>query len=226
MRGALVCLSSLMLVAGACTPLYVAPALNAPMMSESGEVQAFGTIEATNGAVDGALAFSPVDRFAVAGAVSTAPRGDDKHEHTYGEFAAGTYLPFGIGRLEAYLGAGYGDATGEITIGPEDDRRDVMGKADYARFFAQIDGGLTLGFLDLAGVMRASHLTFWHTASDGTRRTARDLFWEIGSVVRLGWTLLKFEMQMQIGFPVDAHPNIVNNVFQIAIGLHTAFDLY
>jgi hypothetical protein len=44
--------------------------------------------------------------------------------------------------------------------------------------------------------------------------------------VRLGWTLLKFEMQMQIGFPMNRHPNIINNVFQIAIGLHTSFDLF
>ena len=106
MRVAVGCMSLLGLVAGACTPLYVAPALNAPMMSESGEVQAFGTIEATNGAFDAALALSPVDRLAVTGALSTAPRGDDKHEHTYGELAAGTYLPFGIGRFEAFLGAG------------------------------------------------------------------------------------------------------------------------
>jgi hypothetical protein len=220
-------LLALVLALGACTPLYVAPALNAPLLSEPGEVHAFGTLEATSGAFDAALAIAPVDRVAVIGGYSVGPRGDDDHEHTYGEIAAGTFLPFGQGRFEAFLGAGYGDASGEIVVDSVDDRLWIQGQGDYARFFAQIDVGLTFGFLDLGGVMRAAHVTFWHTAAEnGQRRTARELFWEVGSFIRLGWTALKFELQMQFLIPTIPDLNVAMDVFQIALGIHLAFDLF
>ncbi|MBN2496706.1 MAG: hypothetical protein JXR96_19100 [Deltaproteobacteria bacterium] len=220
-------LLALGLVLQACTPLYVAPALNGPLLSEPGELHIAGAIEATSGAVDLDLAFAPYDYVALMGGMSYGSTTyDEDHEHTYAEFGAGTFVPFGIGRFEAFLGGGYGDARGDIILDAVESDDWIGGSGDYARFFCQADIGLELDFLEFGGIIRAAHVTFWHTGEDGRRRTVQEMFWEIGSFFRAGWKVFKFEIQAQFLIPTIPTAPIANNVFQIALGIHLAFDLY
>jgi len=210
---------------GACTPLYVSPAINAPLFGKEGEIHIAGQVEATTSSLDFNLAFSPIKHLGVLGGVSYSPQGDDNHRHDYGEFAVGYFLPFGHGRFETFGGAGYGHAAGDIK--PSNDVDQILGSGDYARFFLQIDIGFSLDFLELGGSMGLAHVTQWHTAADdGVRRTVQEFFVEPGAFIRAGWKPIKFELQMQFIVPMPPVATIRTTVFQIALGLHLTFDIY
>ena len=104
------------LLAGGCAPVYVAPALNAPLLGGAKELHLAGHT-GTNG-IDFQVAYSVTDSLAVAGAFSGDPSGhgdqdpdedivDMDHSHLYGEGALGYYLPFEEKvSFEAFAGMG------------------------------------------------------------------------------------------------------------------------
>lgn len=213
-----------LLVAG-CTPFYVAPAMNAPLFEHGGQLHASARIESTTSSLDANGALAVTDNLAVQVGGSFGPRVKRKHGHEYGELGLGGFWPFGIFRLEAFGGMGYGKARGEIELANLTDG--IMGTGDYSRVFAQLDAGFAFRYFEIGAGLRTSWVTVWHTEdSTGLRRTVREFYLEPGSFIRAGWPLLKFELAMQFVLPFGRDIDVAVSVFQMSLGLHVAFDVF
>ncbi len=227
------------LLACACTPVYMAPAANAPLLSKQSELH-LAAYMGTNG-LDAQLAYSVTDSVAVTGSVSADPSGHEDEDpsetaidldnsHLYGEAALGYYLPFEKNFVfEAFAGAGGGSTRGELVYWGETMEETAESSGTYFRPFLQADVGLSFPALDLGAAARWCVVRYDYSTPDVRFRddVAYMLFMEPILFGRLGWKA--FKVETQIGFVIPMWGNQDLNMgwmfFHFALGLHLRFDL-
>jgi len=222
----LVCVS-LGLVAG-CTPVYMAPAANAPLFGSGGELHGQFQYDAVSG-IDLHGAFSPFKHFGIQAGMSFLPWNDEdarESERYYGELGAGAYIPFGIGRFEVFAGGGYGQALGRMDFDYEGQKYYSDGK--YGRIYVQADIGLSTKIIDFCLMSRYAWVTYdFYDPYEARDRTADSGFIEEMIVFRAGYDPVKFEFQA--GFIWPAYLQDIEMAWipwHVSIGLHVKFDLW
>ncbi len=214
------------LLASACSPIYVAPSANAPLFGSGGELHGAAQLESLGG-IDLQGAFSPFDHFGIQAGLSMLPEydDDDHHRHYYGELGLGGYVPFGIGRFEAFAGAGYGKGWGRLETAADGTK--VRGTGTYTRAYLQADIGLSTRVVDFGLMSRYSWVIYDYTDADGFKRTIDDPFIEEFLFFRIGYDPVKFELQTGVLWGADyEYQEIAWIPWHVSIGIHVKFDLW
>lgn len=227
------------LLAGGCAPVYVAPALNAPLLNRAKELHLAGHM-GTNG-IDFQVAYSVTDSVGVAGALSTDPSGhgdqdpaedvvDMNHSHLYGEGAVGYYLPFEEKvSFEAFAGMGAGRTRGELIFWRESRDETAESSGIYFRPYFQLDIGVSTSVVDL-GIATRGCLVYYDYASHDERIRDGDavmFFMEPFLFARLGSEAVKLEWQggFVVPFYGDEDLNMGWTVVHFSFGLHLRLPL-
>ncbi|MDB5035218.1 MAG: hypothetical protein JWQ98_2459 [Chlorobi bacterium] len=205
----------------ACAPLYIPPKVQAPLLSNAGEVHVAADADIGRQGYDAQVAWSPYNHFGLYGDFSIAPRESrlpdrEAHlRHTYGEGAAGWYTRTDEGtRVELLGGIGLGTTTnlwyqdrggnsyyGSPTTGTDSQLHVIRGT--YKRYFLQANWGRTrpvpdtvTTFSEKGFTMRAGWLQFIHLSDINGNDVPRSTFFlEPAMFIRGGSRLVQVEAQ-------------------------------
>ncbi len=239
-----------LIIAGACAPLYIPPVTHVPALEKQGEGDA--AVFVGSGGFDGQFAYSPWKNMMLRGAVSYYDPGDPSatnlmrlHGHTYGEIAGGPYTAARKG-LRAHLLAGVG--TGSATMLSPDYSTSPMPGTDsvsarYWRLFVQgYIGSHSVASIskspriyNMAGLNAATEYGLaaryalvpfrgiLHNGEHIANRTAG--FLELQAVVRAGSDDIGFEVQTGPIFRLDGGEEELGiwNWFTLSLGMRARF---
>lgn len=203
----------------ACAPVYITPAFNAPLLRRQGEIS--GAIHAGTSGIDVQGAYAILDHIGVLADFS-AYQGEAAQAHAYTDVGGGVFLPFGadIGRFEVCAGVGYGRSSG---AGKEPfSGRTINASGAYWRGFAQAALGMGSDIVDAAFVSRMAYVRYQYNdmpETNGEPGVHTELFLEPAVLVRLGYRLLKAELQMGFDMPTTGAPGPVTQLFHMTLGL-------
>jgi hypothetical protein len=231
-----------LIVLGACAPLYIPTASHVPTFDSTGEVQAAAYIGLSG--YDAQLAWSPYDGLALSGAFSYAPKDDSAvlgvdHSHLYGELLGGYSGRLGKAfRFNLLAGYGSGHATYRdfsydstspppswSDIGADFDRLMVQAYIEHQAQWRDPSDGRIRRNVGLAGrLVRA-----------GFRRLVRDdaplpnheaTVLECIAILKFGSPLIQFEGQTGPVFVLDgAAPELgIKSWWTFNAGLRIRFD--
>jgi hypothetical protein len=213
-----------------CAPVYIPNMVNAPLLSNKGEVQA--SVNTGISGFDPQLAFAVTDKIGLMLNASWNKwnnKDPDGHQHgrRFIEGGIGYYHPFEkFGRFEAFTGFG----TGEIKGYFENNIFSGYGTSQYRRFFVQPDIGLCSDFIDLSLSTRLSFVNIVLT-SDNYKQYSRntfDPFFEPVITLKIGYKYLKFISQPGFSFPLkivtynyhEVYYNYQHFIFSVGVQLN------
>ncbi|MEO5929465.1 MAG: hypothetical protein ABIR47_06000 [Candidatus Kapaibacterium sp.] len=209
-----------LIIQTACAPIYVPPKVQAPLLSNAGEVHAAASMDLARHGFDAQAAWSPYNHFGLYGDFSIAthdsslPNTETHLRHAYGEGAIGWYTRIDDGtRVELLGGMGFG-TTATIwypqqptlfLYGPPNLQTDTqlyVARGTYLRYFVQGNWGTTRSVPDTVNTLsesgfalRAGWLQFIHlsdsTGNDAPRGT---VFFEPAMFIRAGSRTVQIEV--------------------------------
>lgn len=209
-----------LLLAG-CTQRYIPMVVNAPLLSQPGEVQ--GSMHIANNGYSLQLAASPIAHLAVMGQgnVFTVVM-DSNHDYDRkllaGELGLGWYTRLSrTGRLEIFGGMG------EMNSGT------FMSRWYMRRYFLQASGGVSAPVYDLVFTARFSWADHYLTRTAGiaTEEQGDELgFFEPAVTLRAGYENFKFSLQGGLCLPMGKRDVPLASTYKgslLAFGIHFNF---
>lgn len=219
-----------------CQPIYRPTVVDQPLMSGQGDIQASGHV-GTNGQ-DFQLAGAVTDNIVVMGHYNTYDRdydsdtlSDYSREHSLLEIGGGYFKQLGTkgddgnaGVVEVLGGYGNGTAKNYSDIWTQT-RGEVKGK--YHKFFFQPGVGYHHDIFDVGLTPRVSVIDYYDMKILDDARQLRpqwnrgtDVFLEPTLTGRIGYKLVKLQMQMGLSFPMGNEPSYDYQPFMFSLGLH------
>jgi len=197
------------IVASACTPVYIPNSRSVPLFEKPGQVTLDGYVSGRGFDVN--AGGSLTDHFAIIGnfsyGKSEGEEEDDYHEHRFGEIGLG-YYNHGSSTLQTEFFAGYGLGEGTsvdeyLFISQNIERTTGY----YNRAFMQANLGWAPGAIKLGGVLRFSYVNFteFETTSSSIKRSKNATFAEPAFFFKAGD---KIHFNFQAGFNVPMHDNV------------------
>jgi hypothetical protein len=206
-----------MLLFNACVATYVPNVVNAPLLSNKGELQA--GIHTSVSGFDPQLAYALSDHFGLMANGHFCHRksapGDAYHYYrrNFAELGGGYYTTFGSGRFETFAGIGHGKYTSFDSLAIV--RPYYSGQA--LRYFIQPGIGVSSGVFD--GSL-SSRLTLVHMYTDSLNKLGS--FVDPVLSLRFGYRYVKLQLQLGFSIPLNDTGWLVNP-FMASIGLHFTF---
>jgi hypothetical protein len=185
------------LVMYSCAPVYVPNVINAPMLTNKGEVQV--ALHAGTSGIDPQFAWAITNNIGIMvnGSFqnSTSDSTTDYHKHSLGEIGLGYLRAIGQrGKFETFIGYG----KGSIEALYKNSIWTSRSKVDMGRFFIQPTIGVTSKVIDLGLSTRISFVGI----TDGKDMVNR-VFAEPAVTAKLGWDHLKIVGQLGISVPFN-----------------------
>ncbi len=204
----------IVLVFSGCAPLYVPNTVNAPLLSNKGEMQA--AIHLGTAGFDPQLAYAITDNIGVMlnGSFenSKSDSTDDYHKHNFVELGAGYYTKFNEnGCFEVYGGYGYGNMQTLVEKTIFNSKLDVQS----SRIFIQPAVGLSTNFVDISLASRFVILS----AKQNEIRITRS-YLEPTLTFKAGPKHIKGVFQVGYSYPLNSIENIDYQPFMLSLGLH------
>jgi hypothetical protein len=208
----------LFIVFSSCAPAYVPNAINSPMFSNKGEVQA--SVHYGIAGLDPQVSYAITDHLGVMMNGSFADRTDSTstnyHKHHFFEAGVGYYQKIGlIGRFEAYGGGGFGKLSAHQDVGFWVSNAEV----NTMRFFVQPAIGLSTEVFD--GSI-ATRLVALNMKQDSLSNTG--LLVEPVITAKVGYRWVKAVFQFGISLPLnDEQIDFTYQPILFSIGLQATF---
>jgi len=218
------------LVFQSCSPVYIPNTVNAPLLSNKGEVQASVNIGISG--IDPQLAVAVTENIGLMLNASfydmnnTDPDGY-KNGRLFIEGGIGYYKPFYSDiRFETFGGFGVGEINGYF----ENNVFSGHGASQYRRVFIQPDIGFCTDVFDISLAGRLCFVNIVLT-SDSLRQFSRntfDPFFEPTITVKVGYKYVKFVTQFGVSFPLrsatyhydQVYYNYVPIIFSVGLQLN------
>jgi hypothetical protein len=209
---------SVILILNSCAPAYVPNVLNAPMLTNKGEVQA--AIHAGTSGFDPQFAYAITNHVGVmlnsSFMNSTSDSSNSYHKHQFVEFGAGYFTNFARRfKFETFGGAGFGKLQAEYDNASWISRSDVK----LTRFFIQPTLGITSKVVDFGISTR-------FVAVNMVQETVNNagFLLEPAVTLKLGWDHIKAVAQVGVSLPLnEAHIEFNYQPFLISLGLQANF---
>jgi len=194
--------ASAIFLINSCAPAYVPNVINAPMLTNQGEIQAaihFGT-----------SGFNPQFAYAFTNHLGimlnasfldmtsdTSSTSDFYHKHSFFEFGPGYYTNFGSSRFKfgTYGGVGFGKINAEYENEIWNSRVEVK----CTRLFLQPTVGVTSKIFDLGISTRFVVVTFNQDSEKDT-----GIMFEPALTAKLGWDHIKAVGQIGLSYPLNS----------------------
>lgn len=193
-----------LLILFSCAPAYVPNVINAPMLTNKGEVQV--SLHAGTSGYDPQFAWAITNHLGVMvnGSFmnSTSDSTNNYHKHSFGELGLGYFMPVGQrGKFEAFGGVG----SGKIQALYENSLWTSRSNVVITRYFIQPTIGITSKLIDAGFSTRISIVNLHNEAASST-----GIFAEPAITARLGWDYLKIVGQIGLSVPFDSEKNEIN----------------
>ncbi|MFP4059408.1 MAG: hypothetical protein ACLFUC_02870 [Bacteroidales bacterium] len=213
------------LLFASCSPEYIPNMVNAPMLSNKGEVQ----VSANTGSsgFDPQLAFAATDHlgFIVNGSFRNDTRDSaNYHKHSMVELGAGYFDKLGTsGRYELYGGYGFGNVEGYW--GSDESIFNDAANARFNRFFLQPAIGASTSFFDGSFAARFAFVNMNLQEGNVGRSAQYDAFIEPVITAKLGFKQVKFISQLGLSLPLtdDAILHYQHQPFIFNVGVQLNF---
>jgi len=208
----------LILGMSSCAPAYVPNVINAPMLTNKGEVQA--SLHAGTSGVDPQFAYAISNHIGVmlngSFGNNTSDTTDNFHKHQFLELGTGYYTHFGTRmKFETFGGVGFGKLQAEYNNEMWVSRSDV----NCTRFFIQPTIGFTTKIFD-AGISSRFVMIDLHQESGKDK----GFFVEPVLTSKLGYDHLKAVMQIGFSYPLNSDEISFNyQPFLISLGIQANF---
>ena len=210
-----------LLIINSCAPAYIPNVVNAPMLTNKGELQASVHF--------GASGFNPQFAYAITDHLGmmvnasfidvtsdSSSTSDFYHKHTFFEFGPGYYTNFGSRfKFGTYGGVGFGKINAEYDNDLWTSRSDVK----CTRLFLQPTIGMTSKVFDLGLSTRFVVVSF---NQDSEKNTG--IMFEPAVTAKLGWDHIKAVGQIGLSYPLN--PDNIHFVYQVglvSLGLQANF---
>jgi hypothetical protein len=194
-------------LAFSCSPVYLPNAVNTPLLSEEGEIQASAQINTSGTNVQ--FAYAPTDHLGLminGNTISIYENSDyDRRRHIFGEAAAGYFQKLGKrGRFSAFGGLGFGN------INPVNA---PLPSFNFIRGFVQPSIGLKTDVFDFGASSRFSYVQFTDLS------TGEGFFIEPALTAKLGYKNIKLMTQMGFSIPLS-NIQFEHNPFIFGFGIN------
>ncbi len=209
------------LILNSCAPAYIPNVINAPMLTNKGEIQASVHLGASG--LNPQFAYAVTNHFGIMANASFLDVTSDStsttksyHKHTFYEFGPGYYTNFGSRfKFGTYGGVGFGTINAEYDNNIWTSRTDVK----CTRFFLQPTVGMTSKIADLGISTRFVVVTF---SQDSEKDTG--VMFEPALTAKLGWDHIKIVGQAGLSYPFNSdNIHFVYQPFLISLGLQANF---
>jgi hypothetical protein len=190
--------ASTILILNSCAPVYVPSVVNAPLLTNKGEVQA--ALHVGTSGIDPQFTYAVSKHIGLmlngSFANNTSDTTNNFHKHQFVEFGSGYFTNFGTRmKFETFGGIGAGKLQAEYDNNLWVSRSNV----DFTRFFIQPTLGFTTKIFD-AGISSRFVLVNLHQESASSTRG----FIEPVLTGKLGYDHIKAVMQMGLSFPLNS----------------------
>jgi len=208
---------SVILILNSCAPAYVPNVINAPLLTNKGEIQV--ALHAGTSGFDPQAAYAITNHFGIMANASfmdqTSDSTDSYHKHGFIEFGAGYFTNFARRfKFEVFGGAGFG----KIAAYYENEDWDSFSQADVTRYFLQPSLGITSKVIDFGVSTRLALVNMKQAESSIT-----ELMIEPALTLKVGWDHLKAVAQVGISAPVSSAITFNYQPFMISLGLQGNF---
>lgn len=205
------------MIINSCAPAYVPNVINAPLLTNKGEVQI--SLHAGTSGFDPQAAYAITNHLGVMANASfmnsTSDTTDNYHKHGFMELGAGYFTNFG-GRFKFETFAGYG--AGKIEAYYENEQWDSFAKTDVSRYFIQPSLGITSKVVDF-GI--SARFALVNMKQDIVSETA--LMIEPAATLKVGWDHIKAVAKVGFSAPVDKSITFNYQPLMISLGLQGNF---
>lgn len=209
------------LIFNSCAPAYIPNVINAPMLTNKGEIQASVHLGASG--INPQFAYALTDHIGIMANGSflnvnsdESSAADFDHKYSFFELGSGYYRPLGSRiKFGAYGGVGLGKVNSEYENSLWTSGVDV----NCTRFFLQPTIGVTSKILDFGVSTRFVAVSF---NQDSEKNTG--IMFEPALTAKLGWDHIKVVGQVGFSYPLNSEN--VNFVYQpglISLGLQGNF---
>jgi hypothetical protein len=208
----------IILAFNSCAPAYVPNVVNAPLLTNKGEVQA--AIHAGTSGVDPQFAYALSRHIGImlngSFANRTSDSTDNFHKHQFVEIATGYYTNFGArGKFETFCGIG----TGKIQAEYENNLWVSFSDVSYNRFFIQPSIGFTSKVFD--GSLSSRFVVVGLHQESGS---STGCFFEPVVTGKLGFDHIKAVAQLGLSFPLNSNKVVfTNQPLLLSLGLQANF---
>ena len=193
--------TSAIFLINSCAPAYVPNVVNAPMLTNKGEMQASVHFGASG--FNPQFAYAITDHLGIMVNASFIDVTSDStsttksyHKHTFYEFGPGYYTNFGSRfKFGTYGGVGFGTINAEYDNDLWSSRTDVK----CIRLFLQPTIGLTSKILDVGISTRFVVVTFNQDSNKDT-----GIMFEPALTAKLGWDHIKAVGQIGLSYPLNS----------------------
>jgi hypothetical protein len=188
----------IILIFNSCAPVYVPSVVNAPLLTNKGEVQA--SLHAGTSGIDPQFTYALSNHVGMmlnaSAANNTSDSTDNFHKHQFVEFGSGYFTNLGTRmKFETFGGIGIGKLQAEYDNNLWISKSDV----NFTRFFIQPTIGFTTKIFD-AGISSRFVLINLHQESD----SSTGYFVEPVLTGKLGYDHLKVIMQLGFSYPLNS----------------------
>ncbi len=188
-----------LLIINSCSPAYVPNVINAPMLTNKGEIQA--SVHLGTSGFDPQVAYAVTDHLGIMVNASfldvtdTSSITNNYHKHIFFEFGPGYYKNLKNGfKFGTYTGIGFGRINGEW----ENPLFTSITNVKSTRLFLQPTLGYTSKILDLGISSRFVIITF---SQDSEKDTG--IMFEPALTAKLGWDHIKIVGQVGLAYPLN-----------------------
>jgi hypothetical protein len=206
------------LILNSCAPVYVPSVVNAPLLTNKGEVQV--ALHAGTAGIDPQFAYALSNHVGVmlngSFANNTSDSTNNFHRHSFVEIGSGYYTNLGTrGKFEVFGGVGFG----KIQALYDNNLWVSMSDVNYTRYFIQPTIGFTTKIFD-AGLSSRFVLINLHQKAGSI--TA--YFIEPVITGKLGYDHIKAVMQLGFSLPLNSNINSINyQPILISVGIQSNF---
>ena len=213
-KGTLFIFGTVIIILNACAPAYVPNAINTPLLSNKGEIQA-----SLNGGISG---FDPQVAYALTDHVGLALNGsfanrtsdstDNYHKHNFVELGAGYYSKLGlIGRFETFGGVGFGNTRGDYS----NELWSSYTNSSFTRLYLQPGIGIATSPFDGSLAARLVFVNMKQGSQKGT-----GFFLEPVVTLNMGFKYVKLFTQLGFSYPLKEEVEFNYQPFIFSVGLH------
>jgi hypothetical protein len=208
---------SVIMILDSCAPAYVPNVLNAPLLTNKGEVQA--AIHMGTSGFDPQFAYAITNHIGVMANASfmdeTSDSTDSYHKHGFIEFGAGYFTNFARRfKFETFGGAGFG----KISALYDNDLWTTLSQVDVKRYFIQPTLGITSKVIDFGISARFALVNMKQETKSTT-----GLMFEPAATLKLGWDHIKVVAQVGVSAPMTKDVEFDYQPFLISLGLQANF---
>jgi len=226
---------SLLLLAialGSCAAVYVPNVVNAPLLSESGDIQVTAAGGLNGYDAQGACAITNHIGIMVNGSFAhrTSDSSDNFHRHAFLEAGAGYYLPVAeVLRFEVFGGGGLGSVAGISRSNVDSNllfsnRDEVSG--NYYRLFLQPTFGVKTDVIDAAISMRTAYFNAYDLRHNDMRNTAMTaVVVEPAFTLRGGYKHVMAHTQLGTSLPIISDADFRWRPFILNVGITVRFNV-